>query len=416
VTDQLSSISQPLLPRGLRVEPDVLPLIAIAGTRGKSTVAWMLSRILRADGRSVASWLSSGVYVGGVREVGELGPWSRVVMAARHGELDLALQEMAAPTVVGAGLPENTYPMGIITTLCGNNESCLLNPDTRLERRGLEIVARSVRDDGLIIANADDFDVLEIARARGCATVLYALHRENPTLQQLLRDGGRGAWPDDGMLTIGDAGESCAIVPVAEIPATLDGAILFQVQNALAAAAAAWELGCSAATIAEALRAFAPDPEVQPAASNIVRFNGATLLIDAPMQIRSLRMLVRGIRHTPHRRRIVVSGCFPGMSDDDARDAGRILGDFGGIVLLHSENATPDRMELIKEGISAAQVPPIVLAVPDELRAIDHVLNTIAPGDVALVIADDADVVLAHLWPAPAISVGSHRKVGSAPR
>jgi cyanophycin synthetase len=376
----------------------------------------MLTRILQARGRALAGWLSSGVYVDGERVDGELGPWSRVVLAARHGEIDLALQEMAASTVVGAGLPAGTYPMAIITTLCGNNESCLLNPDTRLERRGLEIVARSVRDDGLIVANADDFDVLEIARERGCTRLLFALHRDNPGLQQHLREGGRGAWPDDGVLIVGDAREARAIVPLADIPATLDGAILFQVQNALAATVAAWELGCDADTIAGALREFAPDPAVQPAASNIVRFNSATLLVDAPMQIRSLRMLVRGIRHTPHRRRIVVTGCFPGMGDDDVRDAGRILGDFGGIVLLHGENATIERMDLIKEGIAAAQVPPIVLAVPDELRAIDHVLNTIAPGDVALIIADNPEIVLTHLWPAPAISVNSHRKVGSVRR
>jgi hypothetical protein len=48
-----------------------------------------------------------------------------------------------------------------------------------------------------------------------------------------------------------------------------------------------------------------------------------------------------------------------------------------------------------------------VLRVADEARAIDHLLNSIAPSDAALVIADDPEVALSHLWPAPRISVAS---------
>jgi hypothetical protein len=69
-------------------------------------------------------------------------------------------------------------------------------------------------------------------------------------------------------------------------------------------------------------------------------------------------------------------------------------------------------MDAIKSGISSSPVPPIVMAVPGELRAIDHLLNTIAPDDVALVIADDAEAVLQRLWPAPVISVEGNRKAG----
>jgi hypothetical protein len=86
------------------------------------------------------------------------------------------------------------------------------------------------------------------------------------------------------------------------------------------------------------------------------------------------------------------------------------------VILLHSENAGTERMGLIKAGISSATVPPIVMAVPDELRAIDHLLNTIAPDDVALVMADDAEVVLRHLWPAPVISVDAIRRNGMVSR
>lgn len=402
--------------RKLGRDATVLPIVSIAGTRGKSTVSWMFSAILRAARMPSASWLSSGVYVEEERQEGELGPWSRVVLAARHGEIDVAIQEMNAATVVGAGLPVDTYPLVILTTLCGNNEVCLLNAETELQRRALDIVIRSARNDGTIIANADDYDIAELAQGAEADCMLFALHRDNPALQRHLVAGGEGAWVDDGWITVGGATGGEPVAAVHEIPATLDGTILFQVQNALAAVCAARVIGVPIAAIEKALTHFEPRPDLQPAACNIVRFNDATILIDAPRQITSLRMLARGIKHKPRRRTLVVSGAFPGLGIEDVQEAGRILGGLGGIVLLHSENAEASRMEAIKVGISSSPVPPIVLAVPDELRAIDHLLNTIAPDDVALVMADDAEVVLQHLWPAPVISVDASRKTGMVGR
>ena len=400
----------------LRLDDNVLPIVSVAGTRGKSTVSWMLIELLRAARVPTASWLSSGVYVDDERQEGELGPWSRVVLAARHGEIDVAIQEMSAATVVGAGLPEGAYPVVVLTTLCGNNDACLLNVETELQRRALDIVIRSVRDDGLIVANADDYDIAQLAIDAQAACVLFALHRDNPALQRHLANGGEGAWVEDGWVTVGGVGGGEPVVAVDEIPATLDGTILFQVQNALAAICVARVIGVPVASLANALRRFEPRPDRQPAACNIVRFNGATILIDAPQQIMSLRMLARGIKHKPHRRTLVVSGSFPGLGDDEVQEAGRILGGLGGIILLHSEQADTSRMAAIKAGISSAAVPPIVLSVPDELRAIDHLLNTIAPDDVALALADDPETVLQHLWPAPVISVDASRKTGMVSR
>lgn len=395
-----------------RLDEGVLPIVSIGGTRGKSTVSWMLSAILGSARMPFASWLSSGVYVGDERQEGELGPWSRIVLAARHREIAVALQEMNAATVVGAGLPEDTYPLVILTTLCGNNESCLLNAETELQRRALDVIVRSVRRDGAVIANADDYDIAELARGTATTSMLFALHRDSPALNRHLMDGGDGAWIEGGWITVGGRGGDVRVVASDAIPATLDGTILFQLQNALAAVSAAHVIGIPLATIRTALSGFEPRPDVLPAACNIVRFNAATILIDAPRQITSLRMLARGIRHKPRRRTLVVSGSFPGLGDDEAQEAGRILGSLGGIVLLHGENANGSRMETIKAGIASSPVPPIVLSVPNELRAIDHLLNTIAPDDVALVLADDPDIVLEHLWPAPLISVEASRKSG----
>jgi hypothetical protein len=123
-------------------------------------------------------------------------------------------------------------------------------------------------------------------------------------------------------------------------------------------------------------------------------------------------MLARGIRHKPHRRTVVVSGSLPGLTDDELHEGGRILGSIGGIVLLHGQTALAARMDAIKEGIAGAAVPPIMLAVADEQRAIYQMLNTLAPDDLALVIVDDPAIVIPRLWPAPMIDIQSSKRGG----
>jgi len=95
--------------------PQPLPLVAITGTRGKSTTAWLLYKMLRARSLSSALWSSSGVYVNDHRLPGELQPWSTVVRALAAGELDAAIQELEAPVVASVGLPEGVYALGAAT-------------------------------------------------------------------------------------------------------------------------------------------------------------------------------------------------------------------------------------------------------------------------------------------------------------
>jgi len=369
----------------------------------------MLDAIAQAAGTTRGCWASSGVYANGERQAGELGPWLRVVQGIRSGDLELGIQELEAPTTVAAGLPPRSYPLAVLTTLCANNEACLVTPETQLERRALGVVTQAVADDGVIVASADDFAVVELVRHRDVECMLYALSRDNPALQRHLDAGGAGAWVEDGHIRLGTNAHFDDVLNAHAIPATLEGKLIFQIQNALAATCAATLLGFDYSMISEALATFAPDPARQPGGCNIVHYGGATILVDAPTQIWPLRMLARGIRHQPRRRTIVVSSTFPHLRLEDIADAGRVLGNLGALVLIDIHGADAARLDALKEGIASAATPAVVLPMSGELQAIDHLLNVIGSGDVGLILVSDPESALGHLWPAPAISVSSRR-------
>ncbi|MDI3340373.1 MAG: hypothetical protein QJR03_07540 [Sphaerobacter sp.] len=364
------------------------PLVGVAGTRGKSTTVWLLDAMLAAAGRASGLWCSTGVYVRGVRQPGELGPWSRVLAAVGSGELDVALQELETELVTTVGLPERIYPLASITTLCGNNEDCLVSPEFSRGALAQTILARAVRPDGILVLNADDLAVLAAANETAATPVLFALHPDNPALRRHLEQGGSAVWVADGSVVVGDGLDQRAIVPVSEARFTLDGNLIFQVQNLLCSVALAAALNVPDAAIREAVCTFEPDPVRLPGSCNIFYRRGATILLDAARQVWTLKPLIRGIRHQPHRRTIIVAGCFSHLPDDQLVEAGRLLGRLGGVVILHQEPERP-AVELLKEGIAQNEIPPLVLTMPTEQQAFAHAFRMLNEGDLCLLLTDD---------------------------
>ncbi|HEU4792046.1 MAG TPA: Mur ligase family protein [Nitrolancea sp.] len=374
---------------GQSISRPALPLVAVAGTRGKSTVAWLLETMLTASGRSVGLWCSTGVYIRGERQEGELGPWSRVLEMVATGDLDVAIQELDTTMVAAVGLPEHVYPLAAVSTLCGNNDECLISPEAIQGARAQSIVARAVRPDGLLVLNADDQAVYAAADETAADVVLFALHRGNPLMRRHLEHGGFGVWVEDGTVVIGSALDLREVVTVAEANFALDGALIFQVQNLLCAVALAVALDLPDSVIRRAVRDFNPEPDRLPGSCNILPVSGGTIVLDSVRQVWTLRSLIRGIRHQPKRRTVVVSGCFSHLPSTQIAEAGRLLGRLGGVVILHSQDVHGPLIDVLMDGIAQNEIPPLVLTMPGENQAIEHALRMIGEGDLCLLITDD---------------------------
>src|SRR5579875_1513085 len=377
----------PVEPAGRGSSPQrarALPLVAVAGARGKSTTIWLLEAMLREAGQSVGVWSSSGVYVHGVRQPGELGPWSQVLSSLGKHQLDIGLQELETSLVTTVGLPERVYPLAAITTLCGNDEECLISPEFLRGAVAQGIVARAVRTDGLLVLNADDHAVLDAAGETQAQVVVFAMHPDNPALRKHLAQGESAVWLQDGQVVVGDEESARSIVPIAEAGFTLNGSLTFEVQNLLCATALAAGMDVPDRAIRRAAAAFEPDLARLPGSCNIIRRGGATILIDSAKEVWTLRSLVRGIKHQKHRRTLVVAGHFSHLDGEQIVEAGRLLGRLGGVVILHYQ-AGQETLELLKEGIAQNPVPPLVLTMTSEARAIGHAYRMLTEGDLCFI-------------------------------
>jgi cyanophycin synthetase len=396
-------------PAARRTPPGALPIVAIGGRWGKTTVARLLEAMLRDTSPRLALWLDQGVLVNRRKLSGELIPWGEALRSLAAGDLDLAIQELDAHTVAAVGLPTAAYKLGVITSFCGNDAACLADERSRVERQAQHRVIGAIHPDGTLILNADDHAVAAEGDLAGGEVVYYALSRRNPIVRQHLAAHGRAVSISSGMIVLCEGRASQPILPLRDVAIACNGALVFQMQNVLAATAAAWRLGVPPDRIAAALAGFTSQPHLMRGACNQFAINGATVIVDRFHDAVSARSLLRGLRKISGRRRrqVVLPATF-GFPDETVEEIGRLVGQSFDRVILHQtpgarqvDEATPGPL---RRGIAHNRFPPLTVILPDEDAALDRLLQGLAPNDLGLVLASDLTMVLRALM--------SHRSDG----
>ena len=375
----------------------VLPIVSVAGSRGKSTVVRLLDAIFAAAELRTATWTDLGIEIDGRRQSGELGAWSRALTRLASGDLDIVIQEMDWSTVHAVGLPRATYPIMAVTNICANSEQCLIQGEARLATRVLPTMLTAVHPDGALVLNGEDYAIAGTEIVHPVATTLVANRRDSPLVRAHLGEGGAAAWVETDLLRVGDATHSSSIGAAVDLGFALGGLAVFQVQNALTAAAVATACGIPARTIREALSSPTIDALLPPGSFNVFRVGAAIAIVDRPTPSWFLRPILRPLTHHAQGRQIVVVGRLDNVPFTDLGEVGRLLGRSSTAILLHSEDQDPHRSAVFRQGVALTTVPPPIIHVPTERRAINRALRLARPNDRLLIFADHPLPVLRTL-------------------
>ncbi len=371
-----------------------MPVVAVAGSRGKSTVVRVVDAIFRRTGLRTASWTNQGIEIEGRRQRGELVPWSSALERLRSGTLDVAIQELDWATVNAVGLPPRAYPVVAVTNLCINSDSCLAAGDAGRAIRALAMVLAAARDDGVLVLNGEDFDVAGRDDISSVATMLVALSQDSPLVQAHRRRGGGAAWIQDDRF---EFGERTAVVRVGrtdQFPLSRGGQVAFQLHNALMAATIARACGVAPSVIEGALAEISLPASRIPGSFNVLSRNGATIVVDRPAPSWFLRPALRAVSHLRTGRVLTVVGAFTEVPESDLYEVGRLLGRSGGALILHDSEPSSDRTLQLRAGIASNDVPPVVVHLRDERSGVRRALSMVRPDDLLLVLADQPAKVL----------------------
>ncbi|CAB5512633.1 Cyanophycin synthetase [Achromobacter anxifer] len=380
-----------------------IPVVAIAGTNGKTTTVRLTAHILGVAGNRVGMTNSDGVYVDNLRiDTGDCSGPRSARSVLMHPDVDAAVFETARGGILREGLAFDRCNVAIVTNI-GMGDHLGLGYISTVEDLAVvkRVIVQHVHPAGTAVLNAADPIVAEMAASCPGSITYFAEDRNHPVLATHRAQGLRCVYRDgDAIVTAHGAEETR--YPLASIPLTRNGTITFQVENAMASIAAAWALGLDTDIIRRGLATFVNDAQTAPGRFNVFDYRGATVIADYGHNPDAILALVRAVDAMPAKRRSVVISGAGDRRDEDIRMQTEILGEAFDDVLLYEDQCQRGRADgevlaLLQQGLANATRSKHIEAIHGEFLAIDKALARLNPGDLCLILVDQVEEALEHI-------------------
>jgi cyanophycin synthetase len=380
-----------------------IPVIAVTGTNGKTTTTRLIAHLLAAQGLRTGMTNTDGVYINGRQtDSGDCSGPKSARNVLMHPDVDAAVFEVARGGVLREGLGFDRCEVAVVTNI-GSGDHLGLNYITTVEDLAVlkRVVVQNVAPTGYAVLNAADAIVSNMASACPGKVIFFGIDRHHPLMATHRAQGKRTVYVDGAMLVAAE-GSRVERIALQGIPVTRGGSIGFQVENVMAAVAAAWAVNLNWETIKSGLASFACDSHNAPGRFNVMDYAGATVIADYGHNPDAMHALVAAVNAMPAQRRSVVISGAGDRRDNDIKNQTLILGAAFDDVILYQDAAQRGRtdgevMALLREGLQGASRTERIDEIRGEFLAIDTALARLQPGDLCLILVDQVQQALDHL-------------------
>ena len=380
-----------------------IPVVAVAGTNGKTTTVRLITHLLAQQGLRVGMTNTDGVYIDKQRiDTGDCsGPRSaRNVLF--HPDVDAAVLETARGGVLREGLGFDRCNVAVVTNI-GMGDHLGLSYISTVEDLAVvkRMIVENVAATGYAVLNAADPMVSNMAQSCPGEVIFFALDPLHPIMATHRAQGRRVVFRDGGDIVAAQGAQEVRLA-LKDIPLTRNGGIGFQVENTMASVAAVWALNQSWELIRAGLRSFISDVGTAPGRFNLFDYRGATLIADYGHNPDAINALVKAVESIPAKRRSVVISGAGDRRDIDIRQQTEILGDAFDQVILYQDQCQRGRADgevlaLLRAGLENASRTKETKEIYGEFLAIDTALASLAEGDLCLILIDQVEEALAHI-------------------
>lgn len=376
-----------------------IPIVCVTGTNGKTVVTRLVSHMLRATGRVVGTVCTDGIFVDGrTIEGGDCsGPRSaRKVLL--NPLVEAGVFEAGRGGILREGLGFDRCDVAVVTNIAHADHLGLAYIDTpeqmfTVKRSPVDVVLPS----GTAVLKADEPLVADMAELCAGSVIFFARDGQNPVVVAHRNNGKRAVFVRDGSIILAQGADETSLATLDEVPLTCGGRVTFQVENVLAAAAAAWAIDVPRETIRETLCAFRADMHDCPGRFNLLEIGGADVVIDDSHNSSALAALVAALDNFPHERRTVVYSAGDGRTDAEIIRQGEQLGAAFDRVILYEDYSACDRdagemTALFRQGLAAGKRAVDIIDVGDHRQAVETALTLVGHGELVVIQPEDEDI------------------------
>ena len=262
-----------------------IPIVAVTGTNGKTTTSRMIGHIFKGIGRKVGMTSTDGVVIDDrlVIRSDASGPRS-ARMVLQNPRVDFAVFEVARGGILREGLGYTRNDVAVVLNVAPDHLGLRGINSIEQLARVKQVIVEAVPKNGAAVLNADDELVAGMRRACSGEIVWFSIKPNNRMIADHCRRGGKAI-----ILEKGELGDQIVLVhgrrrmPLAYthlLPVTFGGKAMFNVQNAMAAAAAAYCSGAHLHDIRAGLRSFTSSFYQAPGRMNLTEVRGVKVIVD----------------------------------------------------------------------------------------------------------------------------------------
>jgi cyanophycin synthetase len=418
--------------------PSRIPIVAVTGTNGKTTTARMIAHIFKGIGNKVGMTSTDGVVIDErlVIRSDASGPKS-AKMVLQNPRVDFAVFEVARGGILREGLGYERNDVGVVLNVQADHLG-LRGVDTLEQLADVKaVIVEAVPRNGFAVLNADDPLVRAMRRRCSGRIVWFSMAEPGSEVRDSVDDhcrrGGRAVVLEHSdlgnMIIVKEGRRSMQLAWTHLLPATFGGRATMNIQNAMAAAAAAFAAGASLHDIRQGLRTFSTNYYLAPGRLNEVSVEGRTVIVDYCHNVPGMIMLGDFVDQTGNAlesandlgrvSRIGVVSTAGDRRNDDMRALGHEAAQHFDVVIVREDQnlrarAPGEVAELVASGAQRAMAEGArckqVEIVLEELASVRHAMSRSNPGDLVVICVEQHAAVMAYLE-----SYGHHAQPGARP-
>ena len=366
-----------------------IPVVAITGTNGKTTVTRLISHVLTLAGKKVGMSCSSGSYVGSqcIAKGDNTGPTSAQAVLY-NAEVEAAVLETARGGIIRSGLGYDLADVGLITNI--SDDHLGMDGVNTLQDLAFikSLVAEAVKPDGYAILNADD-QMTEIIASRARSNLaLFGRERNSAFINRHIDSGGLALVLEEDTVCLYRHQNRTALIDVKEIPMTFGGQAVCNLENALAAAAGLYCLGIPTHTIRLGLRSFRADPRSNAGRLNLFDMGKFQVMLDYGHNLSGYQCAIQLAQSLDASRLVGVIGMPGDRLDRSIYEVGQLCGaSFGKIYIKEDDDLRGRRPGAVTEimyrgAINGGAHRKEIEIIPAETLALQTALDNARPGDL----------------------------------
>lgn len=380
-----------------------IPLIAVTGTNGKTTVTRLIAHFAQAAGHHAGYTTTDGIYIDGTNiHYGDCSGPSSAEVVLRDPIVDFAVLECARGGILRAGLGFDNCNISVVTNI--SDDHLGLNDIDTIEQlaKVKAVVPQSTFNNGYAILNADDDLVYEMKDSLDCNIALFSIDANNPRIKEHCAKGGWAAFVEKKYFMISKGEWKTRIAEVNQIPLTFSGNCEFMIKNILPALLAASISNFPLETIRSALKSFIPSPQLTPGRMNLFQFKNFELMVDYAHNTGGYIQVKKYLEKVNATQKTGIIAATGDRRVEDIKNIGRYAARmFDKIIIRHDKDnrgRTKDELSsLLIDGIREMNEYTPVIIISDEIESIQYAIDNARTGEFIFVSVDDVQNTLSYV-------------------